>query len=154
MADCVHRLLEIGVKKDDISLMTHHDEENEMTADSMSLFQKNGDISSEMGGAAVGGIFGLLLGSFVGVASSIIPPVGLVVSIGPMMSAVFGGVLGGTFGNEIVKTIDVEYSDTGPLHPYIAALKQGDVICGVEADVENTNEIQAMMSKYASCMFS
>ena len=140
--------------KDDISLVTHHDEEHDRIADSLGFFQKNGDISNETGGTAVGGVFGVLIGALIGVVTLTVPLVGLIIGTGPMMSAIFGGVLGGAIGNEIVKSIDVEYSETSPLHPYIAALKEGDVICGVEVSAEKAKEIQNMMSQYATHTYS
>jgi hypothetical protein len=154
VADCVRDLLGIGIRKDDISLMTHHDVENKMIPDSIGVFQKNGDISSEGGGMVVGGVLGTLIGSLMGVATLIIPQFGIVVGAGPLMAALCGGILGGVVGDEIAKTVDAPYSDTSHFHPYVEALKEGSILCGVETDAENRDEISKIMSKYATSMVS
>jgi hypothetical protein len=150
VAACVNNLLEIGIKKGDISLMTHHAEESEAIQNSSGIFQKNGDISSQTGGIVVGGVLGSIFGSLIGVATFTIPQVGLVVGAGSLMTTLCGGILGGTIGDKIVKTMDAPYSDTNPIHPYIAALKEGDILCGVETDALNENDILKIMSKYAA----
>ena len=154
VADCVHDLLEIGVRKDDISLMTHHDVENEMIPDSIGVFQKNGDISSEGGGMVVGGVLGTLIGSLMGVATLVIPQFGIVVGAGPLMGALCGGVLGGSVGDEIAKIVDAPYSESSHFHPYVEALKEGNILCGVESDAANRVEISKIMSKYATSLVS
>ena len=150
VADCVHHLLEMGIQKDDISLMTHGAEGDEVIPNSTGFFQKNGDITSEAGGIVVGGMLGTVIGSLMGIATFTIPQVGIVIAAGPLMTALCGGILGGTIGDEIVKTMDTPNSDTSPLHPYLAALKDGDILCGVETESGNEDEVSQIMSRYAA----
>ena len=154
VAECVHHLLEIGIKKDDISLVTHHEKALETIPNSGGLFQKNGDISKETGGLAVGGVLGTLIGSLMGVATLAVPPVGVVIGAGPLLMALSGGLVGGAMGDEIVKTMDTKSSETDPLNPYIAALKEGNILCGVETEGANEESVKQTMSKYAEFIFA
>jgi hypothetical protein len=154
VASCVHHLLRIGVHRSEISLVTRHDGEYELAQGSIEFFQKNGDISAEMGGTVVGGVLGMLMGSLMGVASLVIPQFGLVVGAGPLMVALGGGIIGGAIGDALVRSVDAPYSSTGALHPYLAAIKEGDTLCAVEVNPDSRPAIREAMSGYATEIIS
>ncbi len=150
VTDCVNELIEEGVSKDEIGLMTRTDELNEIDSKGIGFFMKNGDISGEGGGLLVGGLLGTLVGSLIGFSVFAVPGVGLVIGAGSFLTAAFGGVIGAAFGEEAGRLSDLPYTDANPLHPYISSLKDGEVLCGVKTAPESADSISRIIGKYAS----
>jgi hypothetical protein len=153
-AQCVSQLVDAGVPKDEISLMTRRSEGDEVEPQSSGVFQKNGDTSSEGGSAILSGVIGSFVGTAIGVATFTIPGVGLIVGAGPLATAVCGGALGAAFGGEMGKDGDAPYNNSNPLHPYILSLKEGEVLCGVEVDRDQEGPVRLIMANNASSIVS
>ena len=133
-------LLRRGFSRDDISVMARGAEGGPGLADS-------GEHVTPGQGAALGGLTGLLVGT----AAMLIPGIGPLVAVGPIVAALTGAVTGGVTG-ALVGGVAGALVDAG-VHEdearyYDERFREGGVLLTVRTDDMRHNEVRAALERH------
>jgi heat induced stress protein YflT len=141
----VDDLRRAGFKDSQIAMVMHRDDQarTEVTdLDAAKAAQVSGESKAEEG-AAVGAGAGAVLGGALAVATSFIPGVGMVLSIGTLAATIFGVAAGAAGGGVVGALVGLDFPEEDAKF-YERELKAGRVLVGVKAD-ERDGEAAAIM---------
>ncbi|MFE1748379.1 ChaB family protein [Coleofasciculus sp. H7-2] len=142
----IHRLLDRGIPRDDISVIG----KNFHSETRIAGFITKKDVI--LGGLRSGGIFGSLFGSALGLLTGVgvlfIPFVGSVVAAGPIGAALLGaasGALAGAAGAGLVSALVALGMPEDKAAVYQTRIEAGDFLVVVEVPANQSGEIQLLL---------
>jgi hypothetical protein len=125
----IRELREIGVRKNDVSLLFPDTSTSKDFAHEMHTKAPEGATT----GASAGGILGGAFGWLVGIGSLAIPGVGPLIAAGPILAALTGVAVGATIGGITGSLIGLGFPEIEAKR-YEGKIKEGRILISVSAD--------------------
>ena len=141
----VDDLRRAGFKDSQMAMVMHRDDQSRMEVNDLDA-AKAAQVSGESKageGVAIGAGTGAVLGGAMGVASALIPGVGLVWTVGALAATIFGVAAGAAGGGIVGALIGLDFPEEEAKF-YERELKAGRVLLSVKAD-ERDGEAAAIM---------
>jgi uncharacterized protein (TIGR02271 family) len=135
----VQELIDHGLQRDDISLVSRQDHEGAYVTERGDE-RTSGTAIGAGAGAALGGVGGLL----VGLGALAIPGIGPAVAAGPLVTALAGAGLGATAGGLIGALTDLGVPEE-EAHYYAEGVRRGGVLVAVDTDDQRADRAAEVM---------
>lgn len=130
--DALRRLTEIGVRNEDVSVLTRQD------------VPQYEPVGNARDGMTTGGVIGAATGLIMGLSAFAAPGLGLLAAAGPVASLLAGAAAGGIIGS----LADMGFSDADT-KSYMKEIERGSVFMSLEAkDVEKARQLLEAAGAY------
>lgn len=136
----VRDLQQLGITRDDISIVAHEYQDEHATDDQFSGADK---------GAAGGGVIGGALGLLVGLGALAIPGIGPLLAAGPLAAALMGAGLGAT-GGGVIGTLISTGAEERDAQVYAEGVRRGGTLLSVAAQPDHTAAINEIFVRHGA----